>query len=256
MPIAGQNMRDCTRQPSICGSSVNTKWPEAPSCADSVERRVKSGFIAFSCCGPRTPMSSRLPAPPTMRISQRGSRSLLERARASSTARRSRSASSRPSGGALCRTAMRRAAPSPRTSTSTRPAFWRCRSRRGAPGSRDSTKCVATVACPTKPDSVRGVKKRTRRSWSAPSAGSTKAVSPLLSSRAMASISSSDSDSAPSTTPAGLPVNRRSVNASTWKTWMLRDMAAASPRGGPAGPRKGRDCRQFARRLHPPIASP
>ena len=64
--------------------------------------------------------------------------------------------------------------------------------------------------------SVVGVKNRTRTSWSGPSAGSTNAVSELLSSRATACIAASLKPSAPSTTPAGLPANGASVNASTW----------------------------------------
>src|SRR6185369_1743577 len=91
--------------------------------------------------------------------------------------------------------------------------------------SRDNTKWVATVAWPTKLASVRGVKNRTRSWWSEPSGLSTKAVSALLSSRAMASISASVSESASSTTPAGLPVKRSVVKASTWNMRMRRLMS-------------------------------
>src|SRR5690349_10449719 len=244
MPSAGQNMRDSVRQPAIACESVNTKNPAAPSCADSVVSREKSGLSCLSCSVLRTPISRRVPAPPTMRSGQRVSMSPVDRASASSTARRSRSLSWRPSGGDGCRTAMRRAAPEPRTSTSTSPDFWRWRRRPPAPAactsgapSRDSTKWVATVAWPTKLASVRGVKKRTRRSWSAPSGLSTNAVSALLSSRAMASISASVSDSASSTTPAGLPVKRSAVKASTWKIRIRRLIGA---RILPANPRHSR----------------
>jgi hypothetical protein len=104
----------------------------------------------LSCSVLRTPIIRRVPAPPTMRSGQRVSMSPVDSASASSTARRSRSLSWRPSGGAGWRTAMRRVAPSPRTSMSTMPDFWRWRTRprptaAGAP-SRDNTKCVATVA--------------------------------------------------------------------------------------------------------------
>jgi hypothetical protein len=110
---------------------------------------------------------------------------------------------------------MLRSAPVPRTSTSTTPALDFCRWRRGASGCRDSTYWAATVACPTNPISVRGVKKRARTLWSAPSAARMKAVSALLSSRATASICASLSASALSTTPVGLPVNGSRVKAST-----------------------------------------
>ena len=124
----------------------------------------------------------------------------------------------------LRRIATLRSSAVPSTSTSTMPAldFWRC--RRGASCRRDNTYCAATVACPTKPISLRGVKKRARTVWSAPSGASMNAVSALFSSRATASICASVSSSALSTTPVGLPVKGSRVKASTWWTWIFRDI--------------------------------
>ena len=103
---------------------------------------------------PRSAAACR--ATPTMRSGMRVSRLSEASASASSTARRSRSFSSRPSGGGLRRIAMLRSAPLPRTSMSTMPALDFCRCQRGASCRRDSTYCAATVACPTKPASLRG----------------------------------------------------------------------------------------------------
>ena len=76
-----------------------------------------------------------------------------------------------------------------------------------------SAEKLPIVACPQRSTSVLGVKKRTLKS--ALSDGVTKAVSLRFISRATFCICPSSSPSAAVTTPAGLPPNGTSVNAST-----------------------------------------
>jgi hypothetical protein len=185
---------------------------------ERVASAASFGFAASSAATSRSPSSRRVLALPAMRGGQARSRCSRFRSSRPSTSSTSLSEGVRPNGGAGWLIA---SAPESVLRTSTTPVMppW----RRTGRGSRLlSTACAASVAWPTKGASLRGVKKRTCTSSPALAGGSTKAVSPLFNSRAMACISAGSSCSACSTTPAGLPVKGVSVNASTWNTCTLR----------------------------------
>ena len=80
-----------------------------------------------------------------------------------------------------------------------------------------STCAVASVACPQRSTSTRGVNQR-NGSWSAASSTTTKAVSERFISAATASIHASSRGASSTHTAAGLPRNGCSVKASTWKS--------------------------------------
>jgi len=136
--------------------------PAAPICADQRREPCEVGFRCLEGLGPRTPISSRVP--PRTHDTQRyagvealgGERQRIEHRESLAVVE----LAAHGRGVAANRDAAIRIGA--RTSMSTIPALDFCCCRRGASCRRDNTYCAATVAWPTNPASLRGVKKRAR----------------------------------------------------------------------------------------------